>query len=94
MFGGDGRLCGVIDFHDIRIFFTEHELPSQAVIAQDLLAPKFATLSLNEDLASALRKFRMTRLEELPVIEAENSSCVVGILSRRDVIAAYHDRMV
>jgi chloride channel protein, CIC family len=88
----DGTLYGVIDFHDIRYFFTEHEIP--AVVAQDLLAPTYATVSLNEDLASALRKFRLTRLEELPVMDPDKPVLVKGVLSRRNIIAAYHDRMV
>ncbi len=89
----DGKLHGVIDFQDIRIFFTEHELPSEAVVAQDLLAPAFTAALADEDLGAALRKFRRTRLEQLPVIEDTTSLQVIGMLSRRDVIAAYHDRM-
>ena len=88
----DEKLCGVIDFHDVRIFFTVHEVP--AVIAQDLLAPTYDVVSPEEDLASALRKFRTTRLEELPVVEKKGSRSVVGVLSRRNVIATYHDRLV
>ncbi len=87
-------LYGVIDFNDVRIFFSEHGLPDQAVVAQDLLAPTYAAVSLEEDLASALRKFRTTRLEELPVVEKAGSARVVGVLSRRNVIATYHDRII
>ncbi len=93
MLDEDGKLHGVIDFQDIRIFFTEHELPSEAVVAHDLLAPTFTAVLADEDLGTALRKFRRTRLEELPVIEDDKSLQVIGMLSRREVIAAYHDRM-
>jgi CIC family chloride channel protein len=89
----EGMLHGVIFFDDIRIFFTERRLPANAVIAQDLLAPSVTVVSLEEDLASALRKFRLTLHNELPVIEAKDSRKVVGVLSRRDVIVAYHDRL-
>ena len=63
-------------------------------MAQDLLALTFAVVSLDEDLASALRKFRTTRLEELPVVEKTGSQLVVGVLSRRNIIVTYHDRIV
>ena len=43
---------------------------------------------------TALRKFRLARLEELPVVENEDAMRVVGVLNRRDVLAAYHDRFV
>ncbi len=88
-----GGLHGVIDFDEIRIFFTERSMPSRVVVAQDLLAPTFAVVSLDEDLASVLRKFRTTLLEELPVVETKGSLHVVGVLSRRNVIAAYLDRI-
>jgi CIC family chloride channel protein len=89
----EGLLHGVIFFGDIRIFFTERGLPARAVVAQDLLAANFTTVTLDEDLASALRKFRGTMREELPVVEAESLRRVAGVLSRRDIIVAYHDRM-
>ena len=90
----DGDLLhGIIYFDDIRVFFTERGLPSRAVVAQDLLAASYSVVTPEEDLASALRKFRTSRLEELPVVEAEGSRHFVGILRRRDVIAAYHDRV-
>jgi len=69
-------------------------LPANAVIAADLLAPTFSVVTLSEDLATALRKFRLARLEELPVVESETTMRVVGVLNRRDVLAAYHDRFV
>jgi CIC family chloride channel protein len=86
-------LHGIIYFDDVRVFFTERGLPSRAVVAQDLLATSYAVVTPEEDLASALRKFRTSRLEELPVVEREGSRRFVGILSRRDVIAAYHDKL-
>jgi len=89
----DGMLHGVIFFDDIRIFFTERRLPAHAVVAQDLLAPNVTVVNMEEDLASALRKFRLTMHSELPVVEAEGSQRVVGVLSRRDLIVAYHDRL-
>ncbi len=89
----DETLHGVIDFHDIRIFFTERGLPPRAVVAQDLLATSFGVVSLEEDLASVMRKFRTSPLAELPVVEEPGLLRVVGVLSRRDVISAYHDRI-
>jgi CIC family chloride channel protein len=89
----DETLHGVIDFNDIRIFFTERGLPPRAVVAQDLLASTYAVVSLEEDLGSAMRKFRTSRLAELPVVEEPGLLHVVGVLSRRDVISAYHDRI-
>jgi CIC family chloride channel protein len=90
----DGALLrGVIDFHDIRVFLTEHAVQPHLLVADDLRAPEVRVVAIDEDLASALRKFYVTPLEELPVVESEDSRKLVGILSRRDVIAAYHHQM-
>jgi CIC family chloride channel protein len=90
----DGRLLyGVIDFHDVRMFLTEHAVATHLLVAEDLRAADYRVLALDEDLASALRKFHAVQLPELPVVESEESPTVVGVLSRRDVIGAYHDKM-
>jgi len=89
----DGTLYGVIDLDEIRILFTENGIPPRAVIAQDLLSPLQTVVRLDEDLASALKKFLQTLYEELPVVEANGSARVVGVIRHRDLISAYHDRM-
>ena len=89
----DGVLRGVIFFDDIRLFFTERGLPPRAVVAQDLLAPTFETAYLDENLASVLQKFRQTMHGELAAVDREGSGRVVGVVSRRDVLAMYHDRV-
>jgi hypothetical protein len=48
---------------------------------------------MDEDLASALHKFHTTELEEVPVVENEFPTKAVAVLSRRELVAAYHDRM-
>jgi CIC family chloride channel protein len=90
----DSTLHGVIEFHSIRVFYSTQHEPSSAVVAQDLLSATFSAVGLEEDLASALRKFRTARIEELPVVERSGSLRLVGVLNRRDVLAAYHDRLV
>ena len=89
----EGLLAGVIYFDDIRIFFTEHNLPPSAVAAQDLLAPEVIIINWEDDLAAALRKFRLARHEELPVVAATDPRRVIGVLSRHDVLVAYHNRI-
>ncbi|MGA2220784.1 MAG: chloride channel protein [Verrucomicrobiia bacterium] len=90
----DDTMAGVIYFDDIRVFFTERGLPPRAVVAQDLLAPVVTVVSLDEDVSSALRKFRTTMREELPVVAAHDSKRVVGVLSRHHVLVAYQDRVI
>jgi CIC family chloride channel protein len=88
-----GELQGVILFDDIRLFFTERNLPKQAVVAEDLLTPNPVTVDPDEDLMSALRKFRETEQVEVVIVEHENPRRLVGILGRRDVLSTYQDRV-
>ena len=89
----DDAMDGVIYLDDIRLFFTERGLPPRAVVAQDLLAPVVTVVSLDEDVSSALRKFRTTMREELPVVSAVNLQRVIGVLSRHDILVAYHNQI-
>jgi CIC family chloride channel protein len=88
-----GELRGVILFDDIRLFFTERNLPSSAVVAQDLLAKNLVTIHLNEDIASVMRKLQESMQVELIVVEQEGSRKAVGILGRRDILSVYQDRV-
>ena len=39
------------------------------------------------------RAFTQKNIDYLPIVGQENKHRVMGMLSRRDVIAAYHDRV-
>ena len=91
--GQDGSLDGVIDEYDIRVFLTEHNTPLEFFVADDLRAITSRFVTPDEDLASALRKFQVVQLDEMPVVESLATPKVVGTLSRRNIIAAYQNRM-
>ena len=50
------------------------------------------TVSLNDDLNTALGKFTATNVDELPVVSAEDRQHLIGIITRKDVITAYNLR--
>jgi CIC family chloride channel protein len=86
-------LVGVVSLEDLRIFLIERAVPPELLVAQDLRTPEYRTVSPDEDLASALRKLYTTGLDELPVLDRDDAQCVAAMLSRRDIMAAYHRRM-
>ncbi len=85
----EGVFTGVISLNDIRRVIFEDEL-SDLVIAKDIATPNMVTVSLDEDLSVALKKFAIGNVDELPVVEHINDGKVIGILSRSDILAAYH----
>jgi len=86
-------LVGVVSVDDLRIFLTERSLPPELLVAYDLRAAEFRTADPDEDLASALRKLYATALDELPVLADEDPRRVRAMLTRRDIMAAYHRRI-
>ena len=86
-----GRMTGVVTLAQIRRFLDEHG-DAPGVIAHDLAAPAEATLLPADDLDRAHQLLMARDVEELPVVDAGDSGRVLGILSRRDVLAAYTGR--
>jgi CIC family chloride channel protein len=86
---GQQHMTGLISIDQIRKFLDEQPegLP---VIAHDLASPPGLTLSLEDDLDTALDRFLALDVEELPVIDSRDRLRVVGLLSRRDIIAVYN----
>jgi CIC family chloride channel protein len=87
----NGSLFGVIDVHDIRAALANPNITPGLVVAQDLCGHASPVVLPDESLASALRKFRGTMLEELPVVRTDDSQLVTGMLGRKDISTAYHD---
>jgi CIC family chloride channel protein len=85
------RITGVIRLAQIREFLDQHE-ESPAVIAHDLAARPKAVLSPADDLDRGLQMLMALDVEDLPVVDPAAPGLVVGILSRRDIIAAYARR--
>jgi CIC family chloride channel protein len=85
------RMTGLITLGQVRQFLDEQDA-SAAVIAHDLASSPPGTLSPGDDLDRALQKLMALEVEELPVVDASNSGHVLGILSHRDIMAAYARR--
>ena len=52
-----------------------------------------ACVTMDEDLASTLRKFTEQEVDKLPVVDREDSRKILGMIRRRDVISSYYSRI-
>ena len=86
---GNDRITGAISLNDLRRVIFDEEL-SDLVIAKDICTSDVVKLFTDEDLSVALKKFAMVNVDELPVVDSEEQDKVVGMLSRKDVLTAYH----
>jgi CIC family chloride channel protein len=85
------HLTGIIRLAQVRQFLDEND-ENSAVIADDIASKPRALLYPDEDLDTALQQLMALEVEDLLVVDPENRHHVLGILSRRDIMAAYAKR--
>jgi CIC family chloride channel protein len=88
----DGHLKGILSLTDILRVMLEKEL-YKLVVAKDIAVEDVLTVSLEDNLNTALQKMTEAEIRELPVVSIENSYKVISMLSRKDIIRTYYDEI-
>ncbi len=86
------RLTGIFSLRDLRSILTGNGAGS-LILAADLAVQPVLTVTLDHDLHAALRVFTRKNIDDVPVVDTQDQGHIIGMLSRRDVIAAYHERI-
>jgi CIC family chloride channel protein len=89
----DRRMIGIFTDDDVRSHLFDDTL-WQLAIAGDVMVDNFVSVSPNDDLNTALKRFTSLNLEELPVIDAKEPGRLLGMVRRKEVIAAYNQRLM
>jgi len=89
----EGLLSGIITFQDFKEVIYEEGL-EHLVVAGDIATRGVITITENESLNRALQKIGFRNIEQLPVVEEGNPRVIRGILSRRDIFAAYNKALI
>ena len=87
------QLRGIFSLRDLRSILTGNGAGS-LIRAADLAVLPVLTVTPNDDLHTALRVFTQKNIDDVPVVDAENDNRILGMLNRRDVISAYHERVM
>lgn len=87
-----GQLTGIVSLTDMRKIMLERNL-HQFLIAKDIATEVVLTVTPGDSLKTALRKMTEAEIRELPVVSAEDSTRVISMLSRKDIIQTYHDEI-
>jgi len=88
----DKELSGIFSSTDIRaIIFSEHI--EDIVVMKDIAITDIITATFSEDLNSVLQKFTIKNIDSLPVVKNNNPKEIIGMLSRRSVIAFYNQKI-
>ncbi len=86
------RLTGIFSSTDIREVLFSQEI-EHLVVMKDICATDIIFTTPREDLNSVLQKFTVKNIDSLPVVNDEDHSTLIGMLSRREVIAFYNNRI-
>ena len=86
------RLIGIFSTNDVRAF-TYDEAMWNVAIARDIMVADVLSVRPGDDLNTALRRFTQRNIDELPVLDPEDSGKLLGMLRRKDVIAFYNQRL-
>ena len=83
------QLTGILSFNDYReAIFDEHL--KDLVVAKDLATSDLVTVSLEDNLYTALEKISLKDFAVLPVVSEQDHAKLEGVISRRDIIGAYN----
>jgi len=84
-----GQMVGIISLQDVKTILHDEEMRANASVG-NICARDVITLTPDDDLFTAMELLNKKGIEEIPVVENQNERWVVGMLKRRDVIAAYN----
>lgn len=87
------KMVGIFSDDDVRAYLYDDTLWNLAV-ARDVMVDNFLSLSPKDDLNTALRRFTSHNLDELPVIDPDRPGVFLGMLRRKETIAAYNQRLM
>ena len=83
------ELIGILSFNDYsEAIFDEHL--KGLVVARDLATTDLVTISMEDNLWTALEKISAKDFAVLPVVSAQAPNKLEGVVSRRDIIGAYN----
>ena len=88
----NGRLNGIFSSTDIRGVLFSPEI-EDLVVMKDIATSDIILTTPQEDLNTVLQKFTQKNIDSLPVVETDDHGMLVGMLTRRDVISFYNERI-
>jgi CIC family chloride channel protein len=83
-----GRLTGIFTLRDLRLALVGSEW-GPLVLADDLATRPVLTVTPEDTLHTALRRMTELNIDEIPVVQPDDATCLIGLLSRRELTSAY-----
>jgi len=88
----EGRLVGIFSVNDVRPYLEDQNL-WKLLVVKDIARRDVITTSPSEDIHTALQKFTIRNIDQLPVVADDDPGKFLGMLSRREVIRFYNQKL-
>ena len=85
-------MVGIFSMTDIRRILNE-DIPPTLVIAGDIATRNVITATPDEHLNEVMKKLTARNLDEIPVVDTDNPTKVLYMMSRRTLLAHYAEQM-
>ncbi|MCH2200931.1 MAG: chloride channel protein [Fuerstiella sp.] len=88
-----GTMVGIFSTDDVRRYLYDESI-WQLADAVDVMTSPFLSVAPTDDLNVAMKKFTALNLDELPVLSVESPGKLLGMLRRKETIAAYNQQLL
>jgi CIC family chloride channel protein len=85
-----GTLMGAIALSEVRRLIYEQESLQHLVVARDLVDTRRPSVTMEDDLSVVMQIFSGTDIDEVAVVDAHESSRLLGTVREKDVLEASH----
>jgi CIC family chloride channel protein len=89
-----GKMTGIISMQDVKNILHKAEEERVCYLVGGICSRDVIMLTPDDSLYTAMQLFDIKGIEEIPVVEDLDNKWVVGMLKRRDVIAAYNHEVL
>lgn len=89
----DNRVVGIFTDDDVRSYLYDDVL-WHLVVARDIMVSDIVSVAPDDDLNTAMKAFTALNLDELPVVDPNDPGNLLGMLRRKETIAAYNQRVM
>ncbi|MEP3482179.1 MAG: chloride channel protein [Fuerstiella sp.] len=88
----DDKVVGIFSADDVRSYIYDETI-WQLADAADVMKAKFLSVHPDDDLNVAMKKFTALNIDEIPVMAREEDGKLLGMLRRKETIAAYNRQL-
>ena len=89
-----GKMTGIVSMQDVKNILHKAEEERVCYLVGGICSRDVIMLTPDDSLYTAMQLFDIKGIEEIPVVEDLENKWVVGMLKRRDVIAAYNHEVL